>query len=403
MPNKRTIRVIDLLMRLPRYLFHGLWALPVIFVIRVIRPFKLVRFGAIQSSRVGHFAADVGQQRARDQIEVGEDTVDWYYIQDHGLSVNAFWMKVVHRWFKVNSMVRYLSMWNQIIPLGKSHQINLKNNKSRDLRGYLAKAQLTLPTTDDEEKLVKKWMTQLGWEDGDPFVCLMVRDSEYLNGKFPDQNWEYHSYRDSDIQTYKKAVEHLVGQGVFVFRMGKNMACPMDFDNSKFIDYAFREDKSDLLDVWLFSNCDLCITTGCGPDMFSDVFSRPILALNFLPLQNLWSWSNAIHYPKILKWKSSKKILTFDEYLSARYYTTGEYRCAGIEIVDLTEEQILEVVIEAWERIRGSWVSSCDVLELDCEFKNILMAHADFERYHNFLHPESRLASAFLKSATRTI
>ena len=72
-------------------------------------------------------------------------------------------------------------------------------------------------------------------------------------------------------------------EDVFVSGMGKQMASPMNFNNPKFIDYAFRKDKSDFFGCVAFANCDLCITTGCGPDMFSDVFRRPILALNFSP------------------------------------------------------------------------------------------------------------------------
>ena len=76
--------MIKLFRQLPRYFLHGLWALPVVFLIRVLRPIKFIRVGVIQSSRVGHFAADVGQRKARDQIRVDEDSVDWYYLQDQG-------------------------------------------------------------------------------------------------------------------------------------------------------------------------------------------------------------------------------------------------------------------------------------------------------------------------------
>ena len=69
-------------------------------------------------------------------------------------------------------------IWNQVIPFGKAHQINLHNNKSRDSGGYLEKAQLALPTSSDEEQLVITWMQQFGWEVGDPFVCLMVQDAK---------------------------------------------------------------------------------------------------------------------------------------------------------------------------------------------------------------------------------
>ena len=69
----------------------------------------------------------------------------------------------------------------------------------------------------------------------------------------------------------------------------------------------------------------------------------------------------------------------------------------GIEIIDLTETQIFEAVREAWERVKGSWVSMRHDLELEQEFKNVLTSHPDFDRYHGFIHSESRVASAFFK------
>ena len=51
-------RSIKLLRQLLLLLLHGVWAGPAVFAIRVLRPIKLIRVGVIQSSRIGHFAAD---------------------------------------------------------------------------------------------------------------------------------------------------------------------------------------------------------------------------------------------------------------------------------------------------------------------------------------------------------
>ena len=39
-------------------LFNSIWALPIVLLIRLIRPIFLVRFGGLISSRIGHFAAN---------------------------------------------------------------------------------------------------------------------------------------------------------------------------------------------------------------------------------------------------------------------------------------------------------------------------------------------------------
>ena len=68
-------------------------------------------------------------------------------------------------------------------------------------------------------------MRQFGWQDNMPIVCLMVRDSKYLSHSslHKDKDWGYHSYRDSDISTYKTAVTWLLNRGYWVVRMGARL------------------------------------------------------------------------------------------------------------------------------------------------------------------------------------
>jgi len=395
--NKKLRKLTGALKRLP-LLLHGVWAIPVVLLIRLIRPLKVFRIGSPRVSRIGHFAAEVGQRKARDLVETNSNFIDLYYFDNKASCSNLYWAEVARRWFRIHAWLQHVSFWNRIIPFGKLHQIDLSESGSRDLGGYLEKAQLKLPITKDENELVIQWMAQFGWKIGDPFVCLLVRDAEYLNAQFSDRSWEYHNYRDSDVQTYVKAIDYLTSNEIFVFRMGKKMTNPVNFVNSKFIDYAFRKDQSDMLDVWLFANCNLCITTGSGPDMISDVFRRPILAINFLPLQNLWSWSDAIHYPKILRWQSSQRILTSDEYLTHSYYTTEEYHANGIDIHDLSDLDIYEAVKEAWERVCGAWIQEAsNERELTQKFLVTLTNHPNFDQFHGFLHPKVDLAANFLE------
>ena len=352
------------------------------------------------SSRIGHFAADVGQRKAESLVEKSQKKFDlWYLPKDH-LCSNAYWAKIARRWFRSYSLVLYLVFWNRIVPFGEAHGINSSGtHHSRDINGFLEKAQLSLPSTPSEEAVARRWMAQFGWKEGDPFVCLLVRDSKYLTGKYPQYDWNYHSYRDSDIKTYIKSIDFLVSQGFYVFRMGRDMARKVDYFHHKFVDYSFCDDRSDFLDVWLFANCSLCITTVSGPDNISDVFRRPILALNFLPLNGLWSWSNAIHYPKILKWKDSGRTLNLTEYLEQTHFRTVDFERAGIMIIDLNEDQIYEAVREAWQRVDEYWCQTEQENSFHSEFEILLISQKYFSKYHNFLHPDAKLASNFQTEA----
>ena len=45
------------------------------------------------------------------------------------------------------------------------------------------------------------------------------------------------------------------------------MKSPLNSNNQKVIDFPFEKTKFNLLDIWLFANCNGCISTGTGPDL----------------------------------------------------------------------------------------------------------------------------------------
>jgi len=379
-------------------IFNAVWAVPFLLTTRALRPILLIRFGSFFFERVGHFAADVGQWKAQKLVEDSGRVLDLWYLPNNHECSNEYWAQITRRWFRVYSLVRYLVFWNRIVPFGEAHSLDSSGEfGSRDVNGFLERAKLTLPSTTEEEAEARVWMTKLGWNEGDPFVCLLVRDSRYLKEYRPEYDWNYHDYRNSDVQTYIKAINFLTSKGVFVFRMGKFMEQEVNYSHSKFIDYAFRPDRTDFLDVWLFANCSFCITSGTGLDTISAVFRRPILFLNLTPLQTLWSWSNTVCCPKILTWKSSGSFLTMKEHLDNSHSYNSQYIDAGIEIVDLTEQQILDAVVEFSDYYQGQSFQAIRHQVTNKRFLEILMSHPDFDRNHGFIHPKMRIASTFIE------
>lgn len=378
-------------------LINGIWAIPAVLLIRCLRPWCIIRFGEIRSERIGHFAADVGQQWARSQQQSGE-YLDYYWIQRP--TCNQFWEQMVCRNFSVHSWARHLDLWNRVIPGGAVHHRPSSTTGSRDIQGCLEQMQEPMQFLLEEDAEGKSWLQKQGWREGEPFVCLLVRDSHYLNNDSILKHgmvWSYHNYRDSDISTYVKAAEWLADQGVWVLRMGKSMEKPISSTHPRIIDYSFHPERSDFLDVWLFAHCDVCISTGTGPDMISDVYRRPLLFLNFLPLLHMVSWSDAIHLPKSLVWIETGIPLTLKEYLEHNYVLSEKYNQSGIRIIDRTEDEILSAVEERWQRIKGTWVDTEDDIARHQKFWEILKMHPNFEKYHGWIHPQARASAIWLR------
>ncbi len=386
------------LLRIGGALSHGIWAVPAVLIIRLIRPFVVIRVGGFSCLRIGHFAADAGHQWAKLQDKPA-NMVDWFWIQEP--TCNKQWAKMVKRNFPCYFWVKHLYRWNLLLPGGSLHHRPPSKTGSRDIGGILERAQAKMEFLPEEEREAKTWLRSQGWKEEDPFVCVLVRDSAYLGTtqRLCQNDWNYHNYRDSDIATYVPALEWLANQGVWVLRMGRIMSKPILSSHPRVIDYAFSPEKNDLLDIWLFANCHLCISTGSGPDIVSDVYRRPLLFLNFIPVSCLFSWSNAMHLPKTLVWKESGKPLTLQEHIQHSYFQQSLYDHAGIEIVDMTPEEITSAVQECWQRQKGDWIDTDEDLALQRRFWEILMAHPEFLKYHGWIHPEARIGANYLRKA----
>lgn len=381
----------------------GLWAVPLVIVIRAIRPLFFVRFGTLNSGRIGHFVADSAEQMARMQ-ESPPRTVDLFWL---GPASNQQWKLMLERKLVVGDWVRYLAGWNRLIPGGAIHERPSSYTDSHDFEGLVFRHDVAIPFLPEESETALNWLRLRGWTVGEPFVCLMVRDSAYLTNsesanrgkESADTDWSYHDYRDSDIQDFIPAISWLASQGVWVIRMGRIMEKPLPENMEKVIDYAFEDGRSDLLDVWLFANCDACVTTGSGPDEISRVYRRPMLHLNTLPLGTSLIWGNSTWCPKWLSWADSGQSLSAREYLENSWYKSADYQVRGISIQNLSPSELLEEVRNFWARVRGGAFSHEEIGLLEKEFVNLFRQEILGGTNYDWINPQARLSPRWLQRA----
>ncbi|MDA9227017.1 TIGR04372 family glycosyltransferase [Actinomycetota bacterium] len=371
-------------------------------LIRALQPFVLVRFGSLISSRIGHFVPDGTEHIARLQQQP-TNTVDWFWL---GKTCNKQWDRMMRRSLPVHAWVKYLDQWNRALPGGSAHERPSSYTDSRDVEGLYARHDVKIPFLPTESDEALTWLRSKGWSDGEPFVCLLVRDDEYLAQDSLHGNgnprayggWSYHNFRNSDINTYLPAIQWLAKQGVWVIRMGKMMAKPLPTGVDHVIDYAFDSGKSDLLDIWLFANCTGCISTATGPDQISLIYERPALFVNASPLSLSFSWAHSLWVPKTMRWVLTGQNLSISEYLVNGWESTGEYDVAGIEVVDLTANEITSAVQEFWHRYSNSWKDTEDDQRRQEAYRKIFSEWPGFSQYNGWLHPQARVGTQWLRS-----
>jgi len=390
---------IDKVYRFFPYLFNAVWVLPCLLIIRIIGPVYKVRFCWLLDSRLGHFASDAGHHLCHYLDRNEKYSCTFYYISKK--TCNAQWAKMIRRELPVFSCVKYFIRFNNLLPGGSGHILPSSTQISRDPKGLIMSNNISYRFLTYEESYAKNWMKERGWVPGMPFACILVRDDAYLDTepliKKNIGNWNYHRFRNSNIETYSKAIKWLADQGYFVIRIGKYVQNKLNFYHENVLDYPFENEKNDLLDIWFSANCDLAINTGSGPIEISRVYRRPMLLLNHMPLGDHYTYANSVHFFKHLYWSESGDPLTMEEYLEHHYREANHYSEKGIVIEDLHEDEILEAIQEEYARLNDTWSNSQEDARLHELYWEKLSQWPLYNEYHGWIHPKACAGTSWLR------
>ena len=395
-------RAVWIAIKLPLYALVA----SLVIAIRMIRPWFLVRCGCLMSTRLGHFAGNVELYLCERDAGINlpkQHHVDLFYtikpICNQQLA--TMWKRVLHVWPGwVLSPIDRVNCW---IPGGAAHKIGHNTSLDRDVHNLLDRFPSHLVFTAEEEVQGEAGLRAMGIPSGSPFVCLLVRDSAYLDAHLPHV-WSYHSYRDSDVQRYVFAAEELASRGYFVIRMGEKVREAIKTAHPKVIDYATNGMRSDFMDIYLGAKCEFCVSTGSGWDAVPEMCRRPIVYVNFVPLGYIHTYkSECISLPKHYVMKKDGRRLTFREIFAGGIgFSThaGDYESKGIQLIENTADEICDVAIEMAERLDGTWKPHEDDEELQHRFREIFRVNVKDAYPGGPLHGEmrARFGAAFLRN-----
>ncbi len=378
-----------------------------VITIRLIRPWILVRFEALRSTRIGHFAGNVEMYLCERDVKVNipvQNYIDIFYITEpiSNQQLATMWKRILHIWpvWIVAPIIRV----NRLFPNGACHEVGQNTQGASDVLNLLDQLPSHLYFTNKEETRGKAGLLKMGLPIGAKFVCLNVRDSAYLDAHMPNYDWSYHNYRDSNIQNYVLAAEALAEYGYFVIRMGAKVNSSINSINPKIIDYAINGMRNDFMDIYLGGKCAFCITTGSGWDSIPEIFRRPIVFVNMVPLGFLHtSSSKFLSISKRHLWKSSRKTLTLSEIFNngVGFCMNGQdFQLQGVELIENTAEEIRDIAVEMATRIDGSWLQHEDDASLQQRFWEIFPTNSVDSYAGNRLHGEirARFGAAFLRN-----
>ena len=375
---------IVLLRKMKIILMVAFFGIYVVAIIRLIKPWLLVRFGELNSSRIGHFAANTELYFCERDAGINVPTqryLDIFYFVDPFIcnaQLATMWRRVLNIWPRW--MVVPIVNANRLIHGGKSHEVGNNTQNDRDVHNLLDQFPPHLQFTDDEIVRGEKGLRAIGIPAGASFVCLIVRDSEYLDAFIGGRDWSYHSFRDSHINNYVLAAEELANRGYFVVRMGAKVKEAMKNNHPRVIDYATNGKRSDFMDIYLGAKCAFCISVSTGFDSVPFIFRRPIVFVNMVPIGYLRTCQNqflGICKHHFLAEQACEMSLTqIFNYGVGFSLNSSDFESTGIELIENTPEEIRDIVVEMDERLNGTWQTHEEDETLQTRFWKIFPTNA---------------------------
>ena len=220
----------------------------IVILIRIISPIYTIRLKVTVSSRLGHFSGEpdyylnnklFNPQPARVLDVFGYCAED---VANHQLA------KMWRRKMLFIPFLRHIDRVNKMFPGWERHVVpwnDVFGNKNHTFSDNTF-----LKFTAEEHKYGEKLLKEIIGSRSGPIVCVHNRDSVYLDKLHKYREWDYHDYRDSDIDNYILAMNWLAEQGYIVLRMGALVAKPIAGHHENVIDYASSY-RSDFMDIYL--------------------------------------------------------------------------------------------------------------------------------------------------------
>ena len=337
-------------------------AIPIVMVVRILRPIVLIRFRQHYTSSIGRLAPypEIFMCE-RDSKLHGKRVIDLFY---HSRNVSNYQLKkMIDRRLFAHPLIKPLDQANQLLPGGGAHIVPWRVDGDRDIHGLLS----TLPThlyfTGEEQRRGWDGLLDIGVPKEAPFACVLARDPAYQISSGRDLSAG--KDRNSNIRNYLEAAETLADLGYYVLRMGAAVSEKFESDNRMIIDYA-SNNRSDFMDVFLAAHCNMFVSGCSGLDHVAMIFKRPVVRVNAAHLNHIHSYyKDGIFITKKHRVIGDDRYWTFHEIhdkvarsaaiAAARGSGKRWYQLENRELLENSPEEIRLAVLEMHGRLNGTW------------------------------------------------
>jgi len=380
-----------------------------VIIIRLLQPFILIRIGFLISSRIGHFAGNTELYLCEKDFGINvpnQRYYDIFYFRYKPIS-NTFLAKKIKKLIPVypKYILEPILYLNRFLPGFRKFEVGQNTLNDRDVNNLLDRSKIHLKFTKEEIEYGDRLLEILGIPKNSKIVCLLVRDSSYLLKKF-GPGYEYHNFRDSNVNNYIEAAEELTKLGYYVVRMGEMVKDKFISSNNRIIDYANTKNRSPFLDIYLGYKCMFAISTSSGWDAVpSHLFKKPILYTNYVPIILMSTFSNKylLTTKKYYDIKINQFIKFSDIYNRNLSYLTKDqdYIKSNIILIENTPKELKDAALEMHALITNKFILNPEDQILQNQFWTQFPKFVKSPVYQkNFLHGEIKaiMSPSFLRN-----
>jgi len=387
------------------YSIIAIFFLPIFFIFRLFSNIILIRFGELPSNRIGHFANDVNHYLCNLKNKKNFFSLDFFYLTKPICNYKLVKIFSNYLYILPKFLVFPFFLINRVKYIGSSkHNIILTPITGRSLvdQNFFNKNNYIFNKKDI--LYGSSFLKNFGISNNDKYICLIVRDGEYLKEYEPQKNWDYHNYRDCDINNFKIVSNYLTNLGYYVFRMGAKVSKPMITNNKRVIDFATMGIRNEFLDIFLVAHCEFSITTHLGFDSLIEMFDKPLVCVSVAPIAHVRS-VNKKHltiFKHHLTIKNQKNLnlseifeLGLANALDSKNYTDKE-----INLIENSPEEIKEATIEMLKLMQNNFLRDPSKEFLELKFWNIFnnkIKDYEFRNLHTSFF-KAHIGESFLKN-----
>jgi len=378
-------------------------ALVTAILLRVLRPIVTIRFRNLPADEIGPLTV-VSQHYLRiKETQQKKRQLDFWYLKDSVKVSNDYMLSFVKSQVKVHRsrFIELVAAISEKLPGAQHHQIESEIRITL-LEGVGKKLKLPQKDCDSSSGYVKK----IGIDPQKEFIALMVRDGAYKSD-IVQANTQVRTdkeiYRNQNINDYLQVAEKFASMNVQIVRMGAKVECPFTSNSPLIIDYASTGMRTEAADIYLASECAMCISTNLGFDHIAAMSGKLRVITNqalIIQASTLFYSTDVFILQRFIE-RSSGRLLTLSESLQvAEIRNLDWYHKVidlGLDFVRNTPDEILEASLEGWQRSKGQWVDSPEGLELQAKYWHIYDTFFP-EHKDRFLNGRPHVGTSFLRN-----